>query len=207
MNTDSWSDDVDGGESFDDVAGFGDEAGGLDESLSGDDDLAAQTGEAEDPDVEVEAGDEPEASLADDDEVGYAGDLDEAGDQEVDAAEADSPADDETAEAVTVDESDAETPGADPDATEMGDDDAFVADFPPQLEVDDLPEPVDGQPWSDAGLLGDVADSGHSWAGLDQAVPPADDLMSMDGSAEGGWDTLLASDDPAVSSLARWWQP
>jgi hypothetical protein len=79
-------------------------------------------------------------------------------------------------------------------------------DFPPTLEVGDLPEPVDGFPWVDASTLGpadtyepatDVVDPHDlaAYAGVD--VPEGADP----------WTVLAASDDPAVAALARWWSP
>lgn len=100
---------------------------------------------------------------------------------------------------------DEEQPGSDPDAVPYGEDAAFEPQFPPDIDVDPLPDPVDGAPWSDAALLGDVTDVG-GWNSLDYA-PVAEDLFTMDGSTGGDWSTLLASPDPSVSSLARWWQP
>ena len=80
-------------------------------------------------------------------------------------------------------------------------------DFPPALDLGDLPEPVDGPPWTDAALLGDgplddpsvdgspdVADL-YSYAGL---TPPAGDDP---------WTALLTAEDPATAALARWWAP
>lgn len=93
--------------------------------------------------------------------------------------------------------------GSDPDAVDYGEADDYQPQFPPELTLDPMPEPVDGQPWSDADLLGDTADT-TSWNTLNY-TPVADDLLAMDAS-DSGWDALLASSDPAVSSLARWWQ-
>ncbi|TWJ15865.1 hypothetical protein LX16_1583 [Stackebrandtia albiflava] len=94
--------------------------------------------------------------------------------------------------------------GTDPDAVDFADGDAFTPDFPPQLELDPMPEPVDGPPWSDADLLGDTVDT-FTWNTLDTTAV-TDDLLSMDAST-GDWNSLLQSDDPAVAGLARWWQP
>ena len=96
-----------------------------------------------------------------------------------------------------------EVVGSDPDAVDYGEDDAYQPQFPPELSLDPMPEPVDGQPWSDADLLGDTADT-TSW-NLVSYAPVTDDLLAMDAS-DSGWDSLLTSPDPAVSSLARWWQ-
>ncbi len=77
--------------------------------------------------------------------------------------------------------------------------------FPPALDVD-IPEPVDGYPWVDEGVLG------HD------ALPPIDDTTGAPDPADlleyaaeqppasgDAWAALLASDDPATSALARWW--
>ncbi len=79
-------------------------------------------------------------------------------------------------------------------------------DFPPALEVGDLPEPVDGFPWVDASTLG----------AADTYTAPADPIDPHDLAAYAGvevpdgadpWTVLSASDDPAVAALARWWTP
>lgn len=79
-------------------------------------------------------------------------------------------------------------------------------DFPPALEVGDLPEPVDGFPWVDASTLG-----AH-----DTYEVPADPVDPHELAASAGievpdgadpWSVLSASDDPAVAALARWWTP
>jgi hypothetical protein len=79
------------------------------------------------------------------------------------------------------------------------------APFPPPLDVD-LPDPVDGPPWSDPAALG------HDL--LPDLDPPADpppvaelfeyagEQLPVDGDP---WTALLGSDDPATSALARWW--
>ncbi|WP_250003687.1 hypothetical protein [Actinoplanes sp. M2I2] len=78
--------------------------------------------------------------------------------------------------------------------------------FPATLDVGDLPEPVDGFPWIDTGSLGVVPAAALTetpdpvrpeelaeYAGVD--LPPAQDP----------WAALADSDDPATSTLARWW--
>ncbi|NMO52703.1 hypothetical protein HH310_16080 [Actinoplanes sp. TBRC 11911] len=98
-------------------------------------------------------------------------------------------------------------PGADDHST--AEDPAWtdpVDVFPPSLDVGELPEPVDGFPWIDTGSLGVVTPADlhdHTdpvrpeelaeYAG--EPIPPGADP----------WATLAASDDPATSALARWW--
>jgi|GEM_PF-4359570 len=103
---------------------------------------------------------------------------------------------------VTVDTGDDEVVGSDPDAVDTADSEDFAPQFPPELSLDPMPEPVDGQPWSDADLLGDTSDT-VQWNNLSY-TPVTEDLLAMDAS-DGGWDALLGSTDPAVASLARWW--
>jgi hypothetical protein len=90
-------------------------------------------------------------------------------------------------------------PGADPDPP-----------FPPAVDVGELPEPVDGFPWIDTGTLGVVAADmiAEAAGGPYPAVDPADlaayaqeDLPP----AVDPWAALAASDDPATSTLARFW--
>jgi hypothetical protein len=98
--------------------------------------------------------------------------------------------------------------GADPDLPPL--DDADLGQhppFPPPLDLD-APEPIDGYPWTDPTVLGhdtlpplDAASSG----------PDPDELFEYAGEQPpaGGdaWSALLASADPATSTLARWWSP
>ncbi len=102
--------------------------------------------------------------------------------------------------------------GADPDLDLVGDDPHWVQDdpFPPQLDVVETPEPVDGFPWSDPAVLGeqqDVAGPGD----LVAENPPPEDLADYDAQdlppGADPWRTLAGAEDPATSSLARWWGP
>jgi hypothetical protein len=77
--------------------------------------------------------------------------------------------------------------------------------FPPPVDVGDLPEPVDGFPWTDAATLGTPDIGTHDdpqpvdphelaeYAGTE--IPPGADP----------WTVLADSDDPATSTLARFW--
>lgn len=99
-------------------------------------------------------------------------------------------------------------PGSDPDADPVADDPSWTSQdpFPPALNLDQPPEPVDGFPWSDPQSLGDepVGDPAD-----DPQQPPAEDLFAYDGQQvpDNGdaWDALQRSEDPATSSLARFW--
>ncbi|WP_018352778.1 hypothetical protein [Longispora albida] len=84
--------------------------------------------------------------------------------------------------------------GLDPDGDATG-------TFPPQLDFP-APEPVDGFPWADPALLGDQA-------GYTEPVedPQAPEVLSYNGSEGGTWEDAVASEDPATSNLARFWQP
>jgi hypothetical protein len=93
-----------------------------------------------------------------------------------------------------------------PDLPETHDTLTAGDDFPPHLDVGDLPEPVDGFPWVDASTLGAPA----AWtAGTDPI--DAHDLAAYAGidipDGADPWTILAASDDPAVAALARWWTP
>lgn len=100
--------------------------------------------------------------------------------------------------------------GAHPDLDNIGDDPHWAEDdpFPPQLDIGEPPEPVDGFPWSDPAVLGEAHDTG---AATVDGSPPADDLLAYDAHEvpEGAdsWQVLAGSDDPATSSLARFWGP
>ncbi|MBO0868450.1 MAG: hypothetical protein J2P15_07780 [Micromonosporaceae bacterium] len=100
----------------------------------------------------------------------------------------------------------------DPDLTADPDPGWHASDFPPPLDLGHPPpEPLDGYPWTDPDTLGsghdDAAGPDHdSYA--DQAAPP-EDLFAYSGMEQPAgrdpWSALLLSDDPATSSLARWW--
>jgi hypothetical protein len=95
--------------------------------------------------------------------------------------------------------------GADPDlhplaATDLAQD----PPFPPALDLD-TPDPIDGYPWADPDVLGH-----DSLPPLDDTTggPDPADLFEYAGEqppAGDAWAALLASDDPATSTLARWW--
>lgn len=94
--------------------------------------------------------------------------------------------------------------GADPDATP---DVEQVSLFPPVVDVGPLPEPVDGFPWIDTGSLG-LVDAGVIDPGALGAVP-AEDLAAYAAQdlppGVDPWAALADSDDPATSTLAKWW--
>ena len=99
--------------------------------------------------------------------------------------------------------------GAHPDLETVGDDPHWADDpFPPQLDIGEPPEPVDGFPWSDPAVLGEEHDTG---AAATAGSPPADDLLAYDAheapDGTDAWQVLAGSDDPATSSLARFWAP
>jgi hypothetical protein len=81
-----------------------------------------------------------------------------------------------------------------------------TAEFPAALDLGGAPpEPIDGPPWTDPGVLGTVMPD------FEPDVAPAPeigDLASYAGLEPGaGWDALAASDDPATAALARFWGP
>lgn len=191
---DTWSDGPDpiGGDAFDDGTGL-DDTGYDDPAGYGDDALGHDT----DLDDEPDDTDQPDDPGLDDtvDDV----DVDLVVDDTVDDSEPD--------EVAVFDVVDDDAVGTDPDAPAGGDDDAFTPQFPPDLAVDELPDPVDGPPWTDADLLGDGPDHADtSWNSIDSSATMTD-LFTMDGTSGDDWQSLINSDDPAVSSLARWWQP
>jgi hypothetical protein len=104
--------------------------------------------------------------------------------------------------------------GVDPDLPADHDGHWHEGHFPPVLELDTRPEPADGYPWADPDTLGDPgthADADHYGLALG-AGAPAGDLFAYAGldAAPAGvdpWSLLLGSDDPATSTLARWWGP
>jgi hypothetical protein len=100
----------------------------------------------------------------------------------------------------------------DPDLSADPDPGWHASDFPPPLDLGHPPpEPLDGYPWADPDTLGtgygDSADLDHD-AFADHVAEPSD-LFAYSGMEQpaGGnpWSALLLSDDPATSSLARWW--
>jgi hypothetical protein len=107
--------------------------------------------------------------------------------------------------------------GTDPDADPHAD--GYWADdhLPPPLDLPDPPAPVDGYPWADADLLGSLDPHGPDpMSGTHPADPglpaaPAGDLLDYAGVEDqpdgDAWSALLGSDDPATSTLARWWNP
>lgn len=99
--------------------------------------------------------------------------------------------------------------GADPDVDPTVDDGGWDdSGFPPELGLTDPPTPVDGFPWTDVAALGDG--SPDDPIGGD-AAPPATDLASYDGTeipdGADAWTALIGSEDPATSTLARFWEP
>ena len=106
--------------------------------------------------------------------------------------------------------------GADPDLPGDPDGTWQDGDFPPALDLDARPEPADGFPWADPGTLGDVPDgygldADHTALSVTGAAPPGDlfAYAGIDPPPPGSdpWGHLLGSDDPATSTLARFWGP
>jgi len=104
--------------------------------------------------------------------------------------------------------------GTDPDLHHGADDPGWHEHaFPPELGMTDPPEPVDGFPWSDPATLG--GDGAHDdythLVDRDAATPPVSELAQYAGvdvpAGTDAWSALLGSDDPATSTLARWWVP
>jgi hypothetical protein len=97
--------------------------------------------------------------------------------------------------------------GADPDLDPHADTWTDQS-FPEPLDLD-APEPVDGFPWTDPATLGTAplpdADAAY------QGGPEAGELAAYAGEdlppGTDPWTALSASEDPATSSLARWWSP
>ncbi|MGK5681509.1 hypothetical protein [Actinoplanes sp. URMC 104] len=95
-------------------------------------------------------------------------------------------------------------------AVDAGDDDLTDGApdvFPPSVDVGELPEPVDGWPWIDTGSLGVVP--AEALADTPDPVRP-EELAAYAGAdltdAQDPWAALAADEDPATSTLARWWQ-
>ncbi|HZN72512.1 MAG TPA: hypothetical protein VFC00_12650 [Micromonosporaceae bacterium] len=149
-----------------------------------------------------------------DDDLGATHDLsglvDTGADAHVDThvdALVDEPLHDDVPDAVEFAAAAEPTFGADPDAL-VDSYEWAEPRFPPSLDLGELPEPVDGPPWTDPELLGaapptepvspvasvDVADL-YGYAALD--LPAGVDP----------WATLVDSEDPATAALARWWSP
>jgi hypothetical protein len=109
--------------------------------------------------------------------------------------------DDLAAHDVAVVEPDHHDPVAD-----LPDDPAPESVFPPAVDVGDLPEPVDGFPWIDTGSLG-VVDPAAVHETTDPVRP--EELAEYAGTdlppGVDPWAALADSDDPATSTLARWW--
>ncbi|MEU8816908.1 hypothetical protein [Actinoplanes sp. NPDC048796] len=80
--------------------------------------------------------------------------------------------------------------------------------FPPQVDVGELPEPVDGFPWIDTGSLG-VVPAGAPDTPVDPVQPQelADYAGEQLPPGVDPWAALADSEDPATSTLARWWAP
>jgi hypothetical protein len=105
-------------------------------------------------------------------------------------------------------------PGTDPDLNPFADDESATADpFPRALDFAQPPEPVDGMPWTDPDLLGDddTVPLPDPTAGYEES-PPVTDLYTYDGMEPSPddsdpWASLADSEDPATSSLARFWAP
>ncbi|HEX3816583.1 MAG TPA: hypothetical protein VHX59_27385 [Mycobacteriales bacterium] len=99
-----------------------------------------------------------------------------------------------------------------PDAGHLDAESAAEDVYPPHLDV--TISPTDGQEWVDPGLLGDGHldlqenldhGSGPSMASPDELLGS---LHSADGSeGEPSWEAAHNSDDPAVRSLAAFWDP
>jgi hypothetical protein len=173
-------------EGFDEPPGFDQPPGldqpGADASVDTADD--AETEPADQPQTPLGYGDEPLGTPEDPEGVTGFGEADDAG-------EHDAPV------------------GADPDLYPYGDDAAPV--FPEPLDLGAPPEPVDGFPWTDAELLGGDGVAPLPDPAPEVASPPLGDLSAYaaqdvpDGDA--GWSALIASPDPATSTLARFWFP
>jgi hypothetical protein len=101
--------------------------------------------------------------------------------------------------------------GADPDTDHHADDGGWDDHaFPPDLGLH-APEPVDGFPWTDPSALGADGAADDFTHSFDGSSAPAADLAAYDGvevpPGTDAWSALLGSDDPATSTLARWWAP
>ncbi|HEV2086991.1 MAG TPA: hypothetical protein VGR21_01640 [Cryptosporangiaceae bacterium] len=86
----------------------------------------------------------------------------------------------------------------------------------PELDLDRIPEPAGGVPWSDPTILGVGPRAGDPLGGTDDPagtpVGATTDLMLALGETASGeeatqWATLRDAEDPAVRALARFWAP
>ncbi|SNS63831.1 hypothetical protein SAMN05421812_101218 [Asanoa hainanensis] len=96
--------------------------------------------------------------------------------------------------------------GLDPDVSAYTDALWPTHEFPAALDLGaDLPEPVDGAPWTDPATLGTLGPADL----MPSDVPEPTDLAAYAGldPASSGWETLLGSEDPATAALARFWGP
>lgn len=222
MSDDTWPD---GEPSFDAESGD-DGSAWLD---SGEDtEFSSEPAEIDTVDLQLGEDDEPGGAAEVD---GDGEDLDASLDEGLDPIDADlapdGPEDDPAGEDLSLDDGPAaeETTwfapdladepglGADPDHDDLVDADGWGADaFPPELDFADPPEPVDGLPWSDPAMLGDINDGVIDTDQTEYVTPDVGDLLDYSGAeapAGGGdvWAELLGSPDPATSGLARWWAP
>jgi hypothetical protein len=98
--------------------------------------------------------------------------------------------------------------GADPDALpDAGPDPVDM--FPQVVDVGPLPEPVDGFPWIDTGSLGVVDAHAIGTVDTHDAEVTPQELAEYAGAdlppGADPWAALADSEDPATSTLARWW--
>ncbi len=214
--------DSDGG-----VSGFGDALGGDhgyegDHGLAGDHDYSGAELDQPDDDPGAGAGHEPlpDDTFGDqpDDQPFTLGDepaSDDGGPHEeafgaIDGADATEPTD--QGDTTDVGDTADHLVGTDPDVDSGADDPGWHdTAFPPVLDFEHVPEPVDGYPWSDPDVLGDeVSDPAGQLTG-GYGSPPVTDLFEYAGleAPTGGdpWAQLLGSEDPATGALARWWAP
>jgi len=103
--------------------------------------------------------------------------------------------------------------GADPDLDPYADTAQWAGPLwaePPGEGLGPPPEPVDGFPWADPELLGEPVATpveptpSGSAPGPDELADYAGERLPADGDP---WSALVASEDPATSTLARFWSP